>query len=423
MSKQKRNLINKAIDIECQICNQMISSYNLTNHIRFKHYQDWSIDKYVETFGEFRKNQIPRKGNRNITKVICEIPNCGKSCSIVGMHNHLRDSHDGLTPDQYVLNGFTEYRPDKIRINNLLHIAGEDYKCLICQEICTCEQHLSTHLKNKHNLSKNQYVLDNILFGKIPKCGCGCGEDTSLINSKPYFRKFLSGHNGKGEANGMFGRVHSEDTRYKMKEKAALRDRTEQKIQDTDIEIIFKNFLQSQNIQFQQQFPTKFGIVDFYLPEHELFVEIDGSYWHPTSSEKIPLKNVTNVLSDINKLNIQNLIRIRDSDVSKITKLSDLQLLNFKYDYSLNDSTVLFDENDIKYQTKSLPRKQLLEKISNIARLIQELIKLNHLTSFEFCSDYKNLKSNILELFNQINDDENKIFTLTTLKVVNLNQF
>lgn len=412
----KRNLINKASDIECRICNKMISSYNLTNHIKFNH-GDWGVDKYVQEFGEFRKNKIPKKAIRKITKVSCEIPDCRKICSIVGMHNHLRDSHNGMTPDQYVSSGYSEYRPEKIRINNLLNEAGTDYRCLICHENCTCERVLTIHLKDAHDISKYDYILKYILFNEIPKCDCGCGQYVRIMNSRPYFRKFLSGHNGKGEKNGMHGKMHSENTRIKMKRRAALRDRSSQKISDTDIELTFKNFLYSNNIDFKSQIITEFGIIDFYLTDLDKFIEIDGSYWHPINAHEIPLKNASNLLSDMNKLNIENLIRIRDSNVTEIKTLEDLKIFNFKYDYSIDESTILFNKDDIKYHISILTKSQLSEKIANVSRIIQKLIELNEIQHFDFCIDYRKLKMNVHIMFEQINIDKIDNFTLSNLKM------
>lgn len=53
---------------------------------------------------------------------------------------------------------------------------------------------------------------------------------------------------------------------------------------ETNIEIIMKNALKNDNIEFVMQYPIrcKYGyIVDFYLPEYNLIIECDGEVWHP----------------------------------------------------------------------------------------------------------------------------------------------
>lgn len=45
-------------------------------------------------------------------------------------------------------------------------------------------------------------------------------------------------------------------------------------------ELILKKCLEENDIKFVYQYPHKLGIADFYLPDKNLIVECNGSYWH-----------------------------------------------------------------------------------------------------------------------------------------------
>jgi len=49
---------------------------------------------------------------------------------------------------------------------------------------------------------------------------------------------------------------------------------------DTKPEKVMENILIDNNIIFQKQWSYKYGIADFYLPELNIVLEIDGEYWH-----------------------------------------------------------------------------------------------------------------------------------------------
>ena len=200
----KRTVVNKAPEIECKWCNEMISSYNLTNHIKFSHIDKGTVNDYVIEHGEFRRNKLhKKKGIRNITKVQCEI--CLKEMSIIGMHNHLRDSHNGLTPNEYVGLGYTEYRPKQIDYKT--RSKENDLTCPICERTDFASQrHFSYHVRVDHGYQIIDFVLKYFLNNEIPKCKCGCENEVGLLSYQPYFREFLSGHNSKGELNPMFGK-------------------------------------------------------------------------------------------------------------------------------------------------------------------------------------------------------------------------
>jgi very-short-patch-repair endonuclease len=52
----------------------------------------------------------------------------------------------------------------------------------------------------------------------------------------------------------------------------------------TTIELIFKSWCDENSIEYQHQFPLSYNngswLFDFYLPQLNMLVEIDGEYWH-----------------------------------------------------------------------------------------------------------------------------------------------
>lgn len=333
----KRNVVNKADLIECQICHEMVSSYGFTNHIKFNkdHRDYWPIEKYINAFGEYRKNQTPIKGERIIPKIQCMIPGCGQICSAVGMFTHLRDSHDDMSPDEYVNLGYPEYRTSKIEYNNREEIP--ELICLICGRVhFVSDREFTYHIKLEHNLPMEEYALKFVFNNQIPKCECGCGEQVTILTTYPFRSRFISGHSGKGENNGMFGRIHSPETSKKMSVKAVARKGREGISRNSKPEKKFKIFLDQNNIKYEFQEPTIYGRIDFYLPEYELYVEIDGEYWHPIVYERLNLQLVQSMISQKKRDGMTNLIRIRENDLDKIQSIEDLYKFNFEYDFSLN---------------------------------------------------------------------------------------
>lgn len=162
-----------------------------------------------------RRTRTRREGSRKSIDVTCDI--CKNVQSIMGMASHLKLQHN-LTVSEYVKSN-SEYRPDKIWLNDVLKSVGDKFKCKICEMCCTNDAHLTSHLKNIHDVDKIDYVNEYILGGQPLYCKCGCGNIVSVMTYFPYTRDYISGHN----ENPMTGKQHNESTREKMKERAVGR--------------------------------------------------------------------------------------------------------------------------------------------------------------------------------------------------------
>lgn len=61
---------------------------------------------------------------------------------------------------------------------------------------------------------------------------------------------------------------------------------------ESGIEKLVRVELTKRKISFEQEYPLRIGrrrwcyYLDFYLPQWNLVIEVDGSYWHRTAAEK-----------------------------------------------------------------------------------------------------------------------------------------
>jgi very-short-patch-repair endonuclease len=92
------------------------------------------------------------------------------------------------------------------------------------------------------------------------------------------------------------GRVQSKETREKMsktaKQKWETGDIGKKKHYTSKLEKTFANILDLLNIKYQQFFYAKDikAFYDFYLPDYNVIIEVDGDFWHcnPNSKHNIP---------------------------------------------------------------------------------------------------------------------------------------
>lgn len=156
---------------------------------------------------------------RRTQKIKCEI--CGQEFSSAGFGNHLKKSHQ-CSIDSYI-EKYGEYRINKLKAKAVLDKSSKNFKCLIDNDNrLYTERSLSYHLMVNHSMSKEDYVIQYLNNGEIPKCKCGCGTPTKILSyEKPYFREYVSGHNSINE--NPMKKGHSYESRKKMKQSALKR--------------------------------------------------------------------------------------------------------------------------------------------------------------------------------------------------------
>lgn len=360
----KRIVINKPNNIQCKLCEKSISLYGFSSHIKYLH--GISPNDYVDKFGEFRKNKLPTI--RSINKIKCVI--CNKEFSSVGMFVHLRDSHN-ITPDQYInSHGGIEYRPTKIRkkiYNNKIE-NGEYIDCKICNDRFHSETSLAFHLK-KHNISRKEYILKYYFGGINPLCKCGCGTKLKLLSYKPYINEYMTGHNNRND-NPMSGKFHTEESKKMMSKKAMERMYKDTRKYNTKPELEFKEFLNKLNIKYEFQYETIFGLIDFYLTDYDMFIEIDGEYWHPTL-ENLNLHNMANMINDNKKNKIENLFRIKASDINKLQCIEDIKKISYTNNIFLEYNKIVIPKEYFELYIKLKGSNKLKERVYLLSKFVQ----------------------------------------------------
>jgi len=361
--------------IECEMCDDEFSPQGFPNHI--KHSHEISIEKYVSQFGEFRKDRSS-KGERKTSNVECEI--CENTYSSVGMATHLKHSH-GLTVDEYVEN-HSEFRKKKLREQKY-----DDVECRICNEKLASEKKLTYHLKKDHKISsKEKYAVKYIHNGNHPKCECGCGEKTSFVHNHPYFRDYVNGHNTKGKNNPMYGRHHDQRSKKEMKKKAISRGSPQTKETKPEKEFYSK-------FDCEKQHETKAGIVDFYFPDKQWYVEVDGEYWHPDDKTKLNNKRLRGVINDYKKDQaIDPLFRIRPHSIDSIQSINDIPKFAYDASYEWSDSDVIISSN---YLNQVSDDQKLRDISGSITTFCQDVID-----DFPMPSSKRNLNEVVDEIRN-----------------------
>lgn len=326
----------------------------------------------------------PVTGKRNTYSIVCKI--CNKECSSVGFHTHLLDSH-GLRIDEYVLQ-YGEYRKNKI-IKSQRPIVTV---CRICGREFISEKLLSYHIRLEHGIQdKEQYIREYVFKNEKQYCECGCGNEIKLLGQPPYRRKYISGHN----PNGMIGKHHSIATKKKQSIRAIDRVLITDKY-NTGIELQFKEFLDSLQIDYIQQYKTEYGSIDFYIPSKNQYIEIDGEYWHPIKKEGLNFQLISNLISDYKKNKLPNLIRIYGQDINKLKEYSDIE----KYNSYSNNIEIGYRQKLIKKEYFSAYKdikgeKKLRQKASLLLKFIREL-------EIEFPIEEYNYTGTELSLINKI---------------------
>jgi len=111
--------------------------------------------------------------------------------------------------------------------------------------------------------------------------------------------------------------------------------------------------------------------VDFYLPEENRYIEIDGEYWHPLNKENLNFQLISGFISEKKKEKINGLYRIRENDIGKIKSLNDLDLFsiqpNMNIEYYQKIISKSYFENYIKLHGK--------EKLESYVWLLLKFIK------------------------------------------------
>ena len=161
--------------IKCNLCEKEMVISRLISHIKFSH-KDYTTEKYVEEFGEFRPKEIKKTNKLNLrensdNKIICKI--CGSVETTISLKIHIRWSHKNWNTKKYIQE-FGEFRPKVIEDD--IKKENSEFECKICNVKVKSNQHLMYHITKVHpEITQSDYIVKYILNNKHPLCKCGCG--------------------------------------------------------------------------------------------------------------------------------------------------------------------------------------------------------------------------------------------------------
>lgn len=214
-------------------------------------------------------------------------------------------------------------------------------KCKLCEFETTSQISLSKHTSFNHKLKYPDYLIKIKYDGVNPICQCGCLNITKYNAKLADFNKFIVGHQARLDghfgdpkakkrveaiiktrkenfASGKYdyiktaiknrdsielgkriskgakgvakpkpkgfgvGRIQSQETKDKMSKTAIKNILKKGKVKRSKLEYKFEGLLESYNVKFIHSYYIESinKIYDFYLPELNLLIEIDGDFWH-----------------------------------------------------------------------------------------------------------------------------------------------
>jgi len=109
----------------------------------------------------------------------------------------------------------------------------------------------------------------------------------------------------------LYGKKRAKELK-ELRRETRLRVMKNGPIKESNIEKKVENWLMLNNVPYVKQFRYKLGIADFWLPENNTIVEVDGKYWHSLPEVMERDKRQTKWL----KQNGFTIIRIKEEDVN-----------------------------------------------------------------------------------------------------------
>jgi very-short-patch-repair endonuclease len=173
--------------------------------------------------------------------------------------------------------------------------------------------------KDSWNKNLSKETDDRVRLVAEKRIGQKTSEETRKIQSLSAKKRSVHGHTGK---------KHTEETKIKLRENTLkmIKDGKFKKIR-TEPFLKVKNILEELGVTFEEEKTVSYWSFDFYVPSADLYIEVDGDYFHsnpntrwPNGPQTITQKKVW--ANDIkkNKYCLKNnikLIRIWENDINK----------------------------------------------------------------------------------------------------------
>jgi len=273
-----------------------------------------------------------------------------------------------------------------------------EFECPICKSRYKSYTGVSSHLSDTHKISTpiERYMIYHGIT-EVPKCKCGCGQEVKFFaGNGGWFGDFVRGHSVRlkggfytkkgleksaktrkaqfdsgeriqwnkgikleGDAllksqevakrperrkkisDSLKGRPKSEAHKKIMLETLARNRKEILKGNPSKLEYIFADILTSIGVVFIHQYHVDGFDYDFYIPDKNLLIEIDGDYWHGNPTIYTELNNIQKKNKGLDKLKgihankrAINLVRFWEHDINN-NRLEVIQKLieNLKQSY------------------------------------------------------------------------------------------
>ncbi|MBC8147535.1 MAG: hypothetical protein H8E98_06070 [Bacteroidetes bacterium] len=401
----------------CKICGNQIAE----NRIYCSNKCKFSDRDYNKSRGE--KKIRPD----NTKKIECKI--CGFTTYDVNNYGghatkHLREKHNLCELD------YMQYY-------NLIQLADKPkHRCPYCNwstyDIENKSGCFTTHLKSKHNITPYEYIeqypdqkyLWKLYFERKDR------DDFIKLDSKNRIKCEICGVYLKKLSNTHLQKHNITPTEYKCKYdvRSTTSEYTSQLQSElttafnyssgstfprrtSSLEDDFESKLESSDIQYVRRFLYKGKLFDFYLPDINLVVEIDGIAYHPNKLEEITIQTINGAINDYSKNGIManskfNFRRIRYNDIL----FDDIEELKH-----IVDSKSYTPDYTIEYNQK-ISKKEYIERFikykgKNKLNFYVPLF-LKFLRTFHPDFPYPPQTENIINIISKIqNFDYSKIYT------------
>lgn len=308
----KKQLNNKSMRINCEICKKSISTITIKNHYRIQHN---IILSSLECKQKYKK----------IENVI-QCRECGLKLGVEGISNHLQKIHNIDYETQYVPKWYDKF-PDEFKNWYRCRICNKLVKGhLTCSRKCDAEWKSETYKGRKgHNFTENEKRK----ISKIRKKqgspwlnGKYHTEETKQKLSKIMTGKLL------GKKNGMYGKTHTPEAVKKIFSHRSM----------NKLERIVADMLDRNNIKYHFQFFIIENKIcksyDFKIKRKPIIIEVDGDFWHGNPKLKKHWKDVKKVKKNdklkekIAKNRGYEVIRLWERDIKKSPELIEERLKN-----------------------------------------------------------------------------------------------
>lgn len=155
---------------------------------------------------------------------------------------------------------------------------NKGYRCSSCASKLGHESSIETRKKisnalkgHKQSIETRKKISDTLKGNKL-------SEEVKQKISKSHKGKTLSKETKAKMSKSRKGRVLSRE--WKTKIAKTMAGKKYAKIKDTKPELEVEQIFIDNKISYQKQFLLENRLYDFYLPDHNILLEVDGTYWH-----------------------------------------------------------------------------------------------------------------------------------------------